>query len=244
MNDTDDTSAFASIHDEPRYAVYFAPAHDTELSQFGFSWFGEDALTGEPIDRPTVKGIDPELLVLSTRRPRSYGFHATLKAPFKMKEGRDRDSLVASLANFAEAREAFELPALVPKDRGAFVVLGAKKRATAMDSLAADCLRGFDRFRAPMTDAERERRMLADTLSARQKMLLDEWGYPYVLDQFDFHITLAGPCDGRDRDTIVKALTKEYKSLWKQPVVVDAISLFEQAPGEAFRVTERFPFGG
>jgi len=243
MTDIDESSAFASIHDEPRYAVYFSPAHDTPLSEFGFSWFGENPLTGEPLARPEIKGIDPDLIVQSTRRPRSYGFHATLKAPFKMKDGRDRDGLVASLTTFAESREAFELPALIPRDRGAFVVLGARKRATAMDSLAADCLRGFDRYRAPLTDSERERRSLADTLSARQKSLLEEWGYPYVLDQFDFHITLAGPCESRDRDIIIKALSKQYKDLWKQPVMVDAVSLFEQAPGEAFRVTERFPFG-
>lgn len=232
-----------SQSDAPRYAIYFAPAFESALGQFGADWMGCDPLTMEPRSRPQLPGVSDEELVEATRRPAGYGFHATLKAPFRMSDARDRDGLVAHMTEFAAARSAFELPGLVPTASGAFIALGARKRVGALDSLAADCVRGFEAYRAPLSDAERERRLLADTLSARQKSLLEEFGYPYVLDQFDFHITLAGPCEAALRDRITKGLTKNWKPLWKEAVSIDAIALFEQEPGEAFRITERFAFG-
>lgn len=232
------------MYDEPRFAIYFAPQFDSPLSQFAYGLFGFDPVSQQAVQATVPDGIDREFLERVTRRPCHYGFHATLKAPFRLKAGRDRSSLIASLENFVDGRTPFDMPGLIIKAQGAFVVLGAKKRASSMDALAADCVRSFDGFRAPMNDAERERRLLADSLSARQKSLLEEWGYPYVLDQFDFHMTLAGPEDGRERDDLVKALSKQNKALLKTPLKVDGISLFQQDPGQSFSLVQRFAFSG
>ena len=46
-------------------------------------------------------------------------------------------------------------------------------------------------FARPPGAAELERRRKAGLSAAQEKMLL-RWGYPYVLDEFRFHLTLTG----------------------------------------------------
>ena len=96
MNTTIDTG------DAPRYAIYFAPSFNTPLAEFAKSWFGRDPVTGEPVERPEIPGLDAALIDSATARPGSYGFHATLKAPFRLKTGKKREALVSSMSNFAQ----------------------------------------------------------------------------------------------------------------------------------------------
>src|SRR3546814_16854276 len=55
----------------------------------------------------------------------------------------------------------------------------------------ADCVRAFDRFRAPPSETALARRRAAG-LSARQEANLQAWGYPYVMEDFRLHFTLTG----------------------------------------------------
>jgi hypothetical protein len=82
-------------------------------------------------------------------------------------------------------------------------------------------------------------------LTPRQRELLVAWGYPYVLDQWRFHMTLASGLERAEADRLREALDPLAAHLGKAPLLVDAVCLFEQpAAGAPFRLTARFPFGG
>jgi Protein of unknown function (DUF1045) len=68
-----------------------------------------------------------------------------------------------------------------------------RRPTPALAALASHCTTSFDVFRAPMTKKERVRRM-ASHLSPSQMQNLDRWGYPFVFEDFRFHMTLTVPC--------------------------------------------------
>ena len=63
-----------------------------------------------------------------------------------------------------------------------------------LETLAADLVRATNPFRAALSQADLDRRRAAG-LTPHQDALLTEWGYPFVMDEFRFHITLSGKLD-------------------------------------------------
>ena len=97
----------------------------------------------------------------------------------------------------------------------------------------------FDSFRAPLSAGDRERRVSAG-LTPLQMELLDRWGYPYVLDQFQFHMTLAGPAPEEQRRKLRDLLWQAYRTRASSVVEIDAISVMRQDDhGARFRVLRR-----
>lgn len=66
-----------------RYALYLAPPTESELWRFGSDVIGRDAMTGASCDGFALEGYPPASWRNMTSEPRRYGFHATLKAPFR-----------------------------------------------------------------------------------------------------------------------------------------------------------------
>ena len=199
-----------------RYALYLAPAPGSAWARFADDWFArqEDFLA----------------------QPRRYGFHATLKAPFRLAPGATLAKLAAELERFCTARRAFALPALRAKRIADFLALVPEAPDARLDKLAADCVVRFERYRAPLDDLDLIRRRRAP-LTARQDALLERWGYPYVLDEFRCHFSLTGPLRGP-----LRAAPPEPPPLPGEPMPVDAVSLFEEpAPGADFRLVHRAP---
>ncbi|HET6522220.1 MAG TPA: DUF1045 domain-containing protein, partial [Geminicoccaceae bacterium] len=171
-----------------RYAIYFAPAPDDPLGAFGNRWLGRDPWTGECLPQPRIPGLAPERLHAITASPRRYGFHGTLKPPFALAPGATPADLDMAARTFAAARRPVEVP-LALRSLSGFLALVPAEPVPALDALAADCVRAFDSFRAPSDAAELSRRRAAG-LTARQDALLLAWGYPYVFEEFRFHLTL------------------------------------------------------
>ncbi len=226
-----------------RWAVYFAPPSGSPLEELASRWLGRD-LDGRPVARPPVDGFDETRLTEVTRSPRHYGFHATLKPPFALTQGTDPAGLRDAAAAFAAGRAAFEAPKPVVKAIGSFLALGLSADCPTMDALAADCVRAFEPFRAPQTAAEVEKRREAG-LTPRQNGLLDRWGYPYVMEEFRFHMTLTGPvADDAERAALRTVLSAWMAPIVDAPLMVDAIALYAQDDRDAaFTLRERFPFG-
>ena len=227
----------------PRYAVYYAPVPGTALWRFGSRVLGYDAASGEELEPVTTAGLDLDTWRQLTAEPRRYGFHATLKAPFRLKDGARAEDLAEACHRFADAHAAVTLDGLDVAAFGRFLALVARNGTAALDRLAADVVTAFDEFRAPLTDAERARRLEAG-LSARQRDYLETYGYPHVLDEFRFHMTLTGALDPalvpRVRDALAEAYLAETGD---GPVEIDGIALFRQDGPEArFRIVEYFPF--
>ena len=225
-----------------RYALYFTPDDDTALARFGWWWLGR---TAEDATGPLPDiGLDRGWQARALAEARSYGFHATLKPPFRLIEGRSAADLRQAVADFAAGYGAFRTEPLMLEDLNGFLALRPGGDTAAIHDLAAACVEQFDAFRAPPTEAELQRR-LAAPLSDRQRDLLARWGYPYVFDQFRFHMTLTCRLDAAERSQLRHVLAVPLAPVLTEPVAFTALTLFEQAgPGEPFLRTGVFPFGG
>jgi putative phosphonate metabolism protein len=226
-----------------RYAVYFAPEPGSNLARFGATWLGYDVAIGRAVAQPSVTEIDPERLHAITAEPRRYGFHATLKPPFALADGTEAEALAAAVA-LANGIVAFTAPRLHLTRISGFLALTLSERCASMHDLADRCVSELDRFRAPPSAAELERRRRAN-LTARQDALLARWGYPYVMEEFRFHMTLTARLDAEEGAIVRAALAPLVAPLCESPLAIDAISLFHQEGAEApFRLLERYKLTG
>jgi putative phosphonate metabolism protein len=227
-----------------RYAIYFAPAAGSDLARFGDRWLGRAVETGQALPQPVLDGLDADRLQALAEAPRHYGFHGTLKPPFHLAAGCDADDLRRALAAFAARQPTFEVAALRLREIGDFIALAPVDPAPALSHLADACVTEFDAYRAPPDAAELARRHAAG-LTPRQAELLARWGYPYVLDEFRFHLTLTGPiADAAERARVARLLGPLVAPLLPQSVPVRELCLFHQLDRAApFRLIERFPFG-
>lgn len=217
---------------DPRYAIYFVPGPETELYRFGASVLGYDIYTGN--DTSFIGSAAPDWPD-KIREPRTYGFHATLKPPFRLAAGVVASALEKALDAFAKSRRQIDVGPLEVRSLGSFIALVPVTPCAPLDQLAGACVRQFDHFRAPMNGQERARR-LAVPLSEQQVINLDRWGYPYVFNDFRFHMTLTGPLADDDRAQTLKWLTAEFASRAStQRIVLDRLVIAHQTDG-AFRV--------
>jgi putative phosphonate metabolism protein len=227
--------------DQARFAIFAAPPADHPIAMFASAWLGRDARTGEAVPQPRIAELTPERLAEITASPRHYGFHGTLKAPFALAEGRTENELHSAAAEFAATRIGFSVPLTVGELAGFLALLPATP-CPPLDRLAAHCVRAFDEFRAAPDAAELERRRAAG-LSPTQAALLATWGYPYVMEEFRFHMTLTERLDQPERGRVMAILKARLAPLLGEPLVVDAISVFRQ-PDRAspFIEAARYPF--
>lgn len=226
-----------------RVAIFFAPPAGSELEAFGCRILGRSHRTGEAIEQPVIDGIAADDVHHMTRSTRRYGFHATLKAPFTLSAGKTISALREAMATFAAERAAFEAPPLRLSALSRWIAFKLSAPCPEMDRLAADCVTGFEPFRAPLDQADIDRRRDA-RLTATQDERMLAYGYPYIFEDFEFHMTLAGPLDASERDRVLKALERRAPAIDRTPLPVDAIALYEQPDRDSpFLQTARFPFG-
>jgi len=222
-----------------RHAIYFAPPSGGALARFGVTWLGWDPEAGT-----VVPLAGPALPVARDRlvgAPARYGFHATLKPPFRLAAGASVAGLDAAAADVAAAFRPFAIR-LAAEWLGDFLALVAADPPPALAALADACVTRLDGFRAAPDAAELERRRAAGLDAAEQANLL-HWGYPYVLDRFRFHMTLTGPIAVEARAAVAAALAPVFRPLVAEPVPVAEICRFGEAPDGRFRLVRRLPLG-
>lgn len=223
-----------------RYAIYYVPAPDSALWRFGSAVLGYDAYTGEAVPQwhpPTVAAEDWHAM---TADPRVYGFHATLKAPFRLRGNTGETELVERVERFARDHAPVDLGEWivtpVPSGRPgrAFLAMVPATPPAALARLEAAIVRHFDTLRAPLTEAEIARRM-PERLSDRQRSYLDAHGYPYVLEEFRFHMTFTSAIEKAGE---IGPMVSGYALLAgvSPALYLDRLGLFKQEDGGRFRV--------
>ncbi|GMO12251.1 DUF1045 domain-containing protein [Bradyrhizobium sp. TM233] len=225
----------------PRYAIYFAAGSEAALSRFGAELLGYDAYTGNELAFPAdALRVAPDWRDVSAD-PRKYGFHATLKAPMALASDRTEAELMAACAAFAgKARPRPVIRPIVDSISGFIAVIPAEP-VDALQRLAADCVRDFDSFRAALSPDDRARRK-PEKLSERQRDYLDRWGYPYVMEEFRFHMTLTGRLDAERRGPILEMLRPRFATLGLETLAIDRIALFRQDDASArFHIVDEWP---
>lgn len=222
-----------------RVAVYYAPRPDDPLFALATAWLGRDAESGEPAPQPGVPDIDAV-----TAEPRLYGFHATLKPPMRLPDGRQWRDLLEAASALAARTSPFALPRLTVSDVSGFLALRETVPCPPLQALADGCVAALDAFRAPPSEAELTRRRRA-RLTPQQDAMLVRWGYPYVFDAWFFHMTLTRRLDAAEKAVFMPAAERHFAGALALPRRVTDLCLFVQdAPDAPFVVAERLPLAG
>ena len=213
----------------PRYALYFAPAAESPLWIFGSGVLGYDAAAGVDAPRLAIPGLDAALQTAITADPRVYGFHATLKAPFSLREGVSEAGLLEEVRAFARRTPRARMDGLAPTlVGGRFVALTPLGDPTAVNALAAAAVTSFEPLRAPLTPGDLARRR-PERMSQRQREYLDRFGYHLVLEEFRFHMTLTNALAPTEAPAILDAVAELFAAhVPAGPVTVDRLAIYRQ----------------
>jgi putative phosphonate metabolism protein len=224
-----------------RFAVYFAPPPDSPWWQAGSQWLGRCAAGGTVKPMPAIKGFSEEAFRQVTAAPRRYGWHATLKAPFSLATGADVGQLREALTKIAASISLFEMPPLKVALLDDFLAIVPQTRSEAADAVAARCVMELQPLAAPLTATELQRRRQAQ-LTLAQDALLERWGYPFVLDEYQLHFSLTGSLkhlNSQQVQNLQQAAQDWFANL--PPCNFESLALFaEPTQGADFVLQEHF----
>ena len=222
-----------------RFAVYMVP--NAGLAAFGAAWLGWDIATGQTVERPRVNL--PRPLDDLTKAATPYGFHATIKPPFRLTAGLDQAGLSAAVAELAGRLAPVVLNGLALTDLDGFLALTPVGDVHGLNALAATVVRDLDRLRAPASDSELARRR-AVGLTAAQEANLIRWGYPFVMDEFGFHLTLTGRLSQAEAMATRDVLVPLLAPIPLTPMVFPDLALVGQTETGWFKLIQRYPLSG
>lgn len=220
-----------------RFAIYYLPPQGSALAEFGARWLGWDGHAGCAVTQPALPGLDD-----ITMTPAKYGFHGTLKPPFRLADGTDRAGLERATADLAATIAPAQADGLELVRLGRFLALVPSGDMAGIVRVAAACVEGLDRFRATATQDELARRRKSG-LTPAQDALLTRWGYPYVMEQFRFHLTLTGPLSKAQADDWMATAQAHLPPL-PAPFAMDAVALVGERADGRFEVIQSYALSG
>jgi hypothetical protein len=216
-----------------RYAIYWLPSVSSPMEEFARQWFGG----------ANDFGLGSELAARAVRTPKRYRFHATIKAPFRLIPGALPEELSAELERFCARRRRIVTAPLALERFSRYLTLCPSGRRAELEWLASECVVHFDRFRAPLNDEDRERRN--GELSPREETHFEQFGYPYIFDLFYFHISLAGPLEPRELDSVSASLRPHLAAFASGDFVFGELCLCgDPGNGRDFEAIGRYPLTG
>jgi len=224
-----------------RIALYFSPVKSSALNHFGEALLGR---TNKAARNENSQSSFPNQSKWKrlTEKPAHYGFHATLKAPFEISKNKTLDMLIQEVEAFAKTQSPHTLNTLGPSELSNFMALTVSEQSKGLADFAFQCVTKFEDFRKPLSESDIARRK-QQTLSKRQLELLNQFGYPYIDDEFRFHMTLSGQLAKDDHDFHAWA-SSLYSEMVKEVPVLDQLCLFTQEDRKsAFVEVERFSLG-
>jgi len=215
-----------------RFAIYYAP-RDGAFADAAAAWLGWDLAGSRAVAQPGVAGLAD-----LTADPRKYGLHGTIKPPFRLAKGFSPQDLADAVGQLAANLTPVGMPGLDLVLLEGFMALVPAPDA-ALSALAAEVVRALDTFRAPLTDAEIARRR-PDRLTPRQRELLSLYGYPYVMEEFQFHLTLSGRLEGDAAQRLLAAATRHFAGLIPRPFRLEDLCLCGEDQTGRFHLLHRY----
>ena len=137
-----------------RYAIYYAPIENCELDVFGKCWLGWDPYKGEeitksyPLKLPNLQKFSRFVLT-----PKQYGFHGTIKAPFRLKDGYTYNDLENKVCEISKQIHSFHLDELIIKKLGNFIAL-IPTNNLKINAVSNKFVEGLDYLRDDLTENE------------------------------------------------------------------------------------------
>lgn len=216
-----------------RVAIYYAPEPHDPLWALGCSWLGYDAGIGLPATQPDVAGLTT---LCST--PRRYDFHATLKAPITLTGS--LDAFESDVAELARHFSPIPLPTLQVREIHGFAALTLTHTTDEIQRLAEACVIQLDHHRLPEPPTIQARR--TSRLSPGERVCLERWGYPFVLEHWQFHMTLCNR--GQSHPGLLAAATTHFGAALQLPRRIESLAIcIEDHPEALFRISKRIPLG-
>lgn len=224
-----------------RYAVYYAPRTGV-FADRAAGWLGWDAVAGAAQVQPDLPGL-PRALADLTRDPRKYGFHGTIRAPFRPGPGLTGAGVAEAVAALAARLAPVVCDGLRLENLDGFLALTPVGCEAALLDLAAAVVEGTDPLRADLTPEEVARRR-PESLSSRQRALLDRWGYPFVMEEFRFHLTLTDRLPATEADLVAGLLSAHFAPVLPVPFVIEDLCLFGEDVSGRFHLLHRYALTG
>lgn len=215
-----------------RFAIYYAPRAGA-FAEAAATWLGWDLRGG-----CAVPAALPDLAD-HMADPRKYGFHGTIKPPFRLAESVSPADLAQAAGRLAASLPAVQLPALALRQIDGFLAFIPEGDTAALSDLAAEVVRALDPLRAPLTEAEIARRR-PERLTDRQRVLLGIFGYPYVMEQFQFHLTLTGRLSQADSPRLITAALTHFGDTVPQPFRLEDLCLCGEDAAGQFHLLHRY----
>ena len=226
-----------------RVAIFYAPGSQTTLWEFGGNWLGWDVQHAKSVTHPDINGL-PEPIETLVATPQKYGFHGTLKAPFRLHDDQTIDGLKAAMKVFCDQRQPFRIGKMKVATLGRFVAIIQENPSEMFAEFASEIVTHFDEFRAPLSDEDIAKRRNKSKLTARQDELMLKWGYPYIFEEFKFHLTLTGKLSEQNAQIVRDRLSDHLKPILDAPVEAVDLCLYGEREDGRFEIIERFPFSG
>lgn len=215
-----------------RYAVYYAPRAGA------FADRAQEWLTGAA-QPPGLEAAGQDL----TSDPRRYGFHGTLRAPFRPEDGVHDGAIATHVAALAASLAPVRCDGLRLADLDGFLALVPVGGATGLLEFAARVVEETNVLRAPLSEADIARRR-PDSLTPRQRALLEVWGYPYVMKEFQFHLTLTNRLSDTLRGPAEVALAAWFAPILPAPFMIEDLCLFGEDAAGQFHLLDRYALRG
>ena len=217
-----------------RYAIYYIP--DLPLFQIGSDWLGWNSLTGQ---ESTLSANHHRI----TDRPRKYGFHATMKPPFSLASNSTQGELQDAFQAFCATVSPATGGTLKISRLGRFLAMTQDVQSNDVTDLAASTVSHFDKFRAPLSDNDIQKRRQR-RLTPEQDALMLRWGYPYVMQEFKFHMTLTGPLQNDEIVSIEQLANTRFQEFIGQSLNIASLALLgEDRDSGRFHVIEKLSLG-
>lgn len=227
--------------DVARYAIYYCPPQENLLNKAAEEWLGYSAWLHEEVARPDGLSLPLDQLSKITSKPAVYGFHATLKAPMRLAEDCTFAMLSKAVEECAGILESIDIKVLTLRWIGSFLALVPDASSQELQNLSGAIVGQLDSMRAPLTDADIERRN-PSKLTPNQLSHLHQWGYPYVGDEFRFHMTLSGPVAEEQKQEVENAARQHFGDLIDSPIYVDQLVISKQLDAQSrFRCISAHP---
>jgi hypothetical protein len=127
--------------------------------------------------------------------------------------------------------------------RHGFLALRPRGVESELRDLAGAVVRAFDPLRAPLSEADIARRRKA-RLSARQDAQMLQWGYPFVFEDFHFHMTLSGRLDDARAQQAMPILQALVTPVLPRPFELDAVTVMGEDGDGLFYQLHRATLAG
>ena len=213
------------------------------MAKFGQAWLGWDCRKGQYISSENAFSEPLADREYFTEKPRKYGLHATLKAPFRLQTTQSEPAQRSAFHGFCKHQKPAASGNLTLSEQGGFISLRPQTQSAALFELGKNCLEAFDPFRAPLEQSDLNRRRNA-RLSPRQNDFLHQWGYPYVLQEFQFHITLSSRLIILQREKIIPALKNLLAHELDCPFIIAHLALMGEDRNGQFHILEEANLSG